>query len=137
VVRSLRSYIVVPARLERSDVGLVRLRVEELPLSRAVWRSLLKKELGSDAGLRSKMAAVPSNAEIGKLVTSDPAVMHGEPVFRGTRVPVRTLLDHLEAGDSLEVFLADFPTVTREQAVQFLELAGEAALAGLGANSSR
>jgi uncharacterized protein (DUF433 family) len=83
------------------------------------------------------MAAVPSNAEIGKLVTSDPAVMHGEPVFRGTRVPVRTLLDHLEAGDSLEVFLADFPTVTREQAVQFLELAGEAALAGLGANSSR
>jgi uncharacterized protein (DUF433 family) len=83
------------------------------------------------------MAIVRSREAIEQLVTADPAVMHGEPVFRGTRVPVRTLLDHLEAGDSLEVFLADFPTVTRDQAVQFLELAGEAALAGLGANSSR
>ena len=75
-------------------------------------------------------------AEIDRLVTVDADVMHGEPVFRGTRVPVRTLLEHLEAGDSLEVFLEDFPTVTREQAVRFLELAGEAALAGLGARSS-
>jgi uncharacterized protein (DUF433 family) len=75
-------------------------------------------------------------ATIEQVVSIDPDVMHGEPVFRGTRVPVRTLLDHLEEGDSLEVFLQDFPTVTREQAVQFLELAGEAALAGLGARSS-
>jgi uncharacterized protein (DUF433 family) len=50
--------------------------------------------------------------------------MSGVSVFRGTRVPVQTLLDHLEAGDSLGAFLADFPTVRREQAIQFLELAG-------------
>lgn len=79
---------------------------------------------------------MPSATSIAQVVAVDPNVMSGEPVFRGTRVPVRTLLDHLEAGDSLEVFLSDFPSVTREQAVQFLELAGEAALAGLGARSS-
>jgi uncharacterized protein (DUF433 family) len=82
------------------------------------------------------MASMPSATSIGQVVAVDPNVMSGEPVFRGTRVPVRTLLDHLEAGDSLEVFLSDFPSVSREQAVQFLELAGEAALAGLGARSS-
>jgi uncharacterized protein (DUF433 family) len=47
------------------------------------------------------------------------------PVFVGTRVPVRTLLDHLEAGDSLADFLQDFPSVTREQAVAALRLAGQ------------
>lgn len=61
----------------------------------------------------------------------NPRVMSGAPVFRGTRVPIQTLLDHLEAGDSLETFLNDFPTVTREQAVRFLELAGEAVLTDL------
>jgi uncharacterized protein (DUF433 family) len=63
--------------------------------------------------------------------------LSGAPVFRGTRVPVQTLLDHLEAGETLDAFLADFPTVRREQAIQFLELAGKAALAPLSANPSR
>ncbi len=49
-------------------------------------------------------------------------IMSGTPVFKGTRVPVQTLLDHLEAGDSLNVFLADFPSVKRQQAIDFLEL---------------
>ena len=52
-------------------------------------------------------------------------------MFRGTRVPVQTLIDHLEAGDSLDVFLEDFPSVTREPAIQFLEVAKDAALAGI------
>lgn len=56
-------------------------------------------------------------------------VLGGVPVFAGTRVPVQTLLDYLEAGDRLDDFLADFPTVRREQAVQVLELAGKAVLA--------
>ena len=47
----------------------------------------------------------------------------GTPVFRGTRVPVATFIDHLEGGDPLDVFLNDFPTVTREQTVEVLELA--------------
>ena len=54
-------------------------------------------------------------------VISDPEVMGGTPVFVGTRVPVRILFEHLEAGDSLEVFLADFPSVSRELAIKVLE----------------
>jgi len=55
-----------------------------------------------------------------KLITVDPEIHSGTPVFAGTRVPVKTLFDHLEAGDSLEVFLDDFPSVTREVAVALL-----------------
>ena len=57
------------------------------------------------------------------VVHRDPDILGGTPVFIGTRVPVRTLLDYLEAGDSLHEFLEDFPSVTREQAVAALELA--------------
>ena len=55
-------------------------------------------------------------------------VLGGVPVFSGTRVPVQALLDYLEAGDRLDDFLADFPTVRRELAVRALELAGRALL---------
>ena len=54
-------------------------------------------------------------------VISDPEILGGTPVFIGTRVPVRILFEHLEAGDPLEVFLEDFPSVGRELAVQVLE----------------
>ena len=54
-------------------------------------------------------------------ITRNPDVMHGVPVFRGTRVPVQTLFDYLEGGDSLKDFLAGFPTVGRELAAQVLE----------------
>jgi uncharacterized protein (DUF433 family) len=57
------------------------------------------------------------------VVHSDPDILGGTPVFVGTRVPVRTLLDYLEAGQPLHEFLEDFPSVTREQAVAALELA--------------
>ena len=60
------------------------------------------------------------------IVHSDPEILSGTPVFIGTRVPVQSLIDHLRAGDSLEVFLEDFPSVRREQAESALELAGEA-----------
>jgi len=60
------------------------------------------------------------------VVHSDPEIMHGTPVFRGTRVPVQTLFDYVEAGDSLERFLDHFPTVRREQAVAALEEASTA-----------
>ena len=59
------------------------------------------------------------------LVHRDPEILGGTPVFVGTRVPVRILFDYLEAGDSLEVFLDEFPFVTREQAGAALELARE------------
>ena len=54
-------------------------------------------------------------------IVSDPEILGGTPVFAGTRVPVRILFEHLEAGDSLEVFLEDFPSVSRELAIQVLE----------------
>lgn len=57
------------------------------------------------------------------VIHSDPEILSGTPVFVGTRVPIRALLDYLEAGDRLEDFLEDFPSVTREQAVAMLELA--------------
>jgi uncharacterized protein (DUF433 family) len=57
------------------------------------------------------------------VISCNPEVMGGTPVFRGTRVPVQTLLDHLEAGDSINDFLAGFPSVTREQVIRFLEQA--------------
>ena len=62
-------------------------------------------------------------------IIRDPEIMHGIPVFRGTRVPVQTLFDYLEGGDSLEEFLAGFPTVTRELAIQALDEAKDLLLA--------
>jgi uncharacterized protein (DUF433 family) len=63
------------------------------------------------------------------IVTIDPEIMSGTPCFTGTRVPARTLIDYLEAGDSLDDFVEDFPTVPREQAIAFLEEASERMLA--------
>ena len=66
--------------------------------------------------------------KLDQIVHSDPEVLSGEPVFVGTRVPVRNLLDYLEGGETLEEFREDFPSVTREQAIAFLEEAGRALL---------
>ncbi len=63
--------------------------------------------------------------DIKELITIDKDILGGQTVFKGTRVPVESLFDHLEAGVSLDDFLADFPTVTKEQAVALLELANK------------
>jgi uncharacterized protein (DUF433 family) len=55
------------------------------------------------------------------VVSCNPEIMGGAPVFAGTRVPVQTLLDYLEAGDSIDEFLEGFPSVTRQQVIDFLE----------------
>jgi uncharacterized protein (DUF433 family) len=55
------------------------------------------------------------------VVTQDPHILGGEPVFAGTRVPAKSLFDHLEAGDSIEQFLEGFPSVRREQVIALLE----------------
>ena len=60
-----------------------------------------------------------------RLIDRNPDVLGGTPVFSGTRVPVRILMEHLEAGDRLDDFLDDYPTVTREQAVALLRLAAD------------
>lgn len=55
------------------------------------------------------------------LITSSPDILGGTPVFAGTRVPVQTLIDYLEGGESIDAFLEGFPTVKREQVIAFLE----------------
>ena len=63
--------------------------------------------------------------EIATLITVDTDILGGQPVFSGTRVPVESLFDHLEAGISLYEFLEDFPTVTKEQAIAVLDVSNK------------
>lgn len=67
------------------------------------------------------------------VIHSDPGILGGTPVFVGTRVPVKTLYDYLEAGDSLDEFLNDFPGVSRDQAIAALEFGREMTEAHAGA----
>ena len=64
------------------------------------------------------------------LIERNPEILGGTPVFVGTRVPVRILMEHLEAGDALDEFLTDFPTVSRSQAVGVLERAHRILVSG-------
>jgi uncharacterized protein (DUF433 family) len=66
------------------------------------------------------------------MIVKDPQILGGEPVFRDTRVPFQALMDYLEGGQSLDEFLSDFPTVTRDVAIASLEEAKSLILAQLG-----
>jgi uncharacterized protein (DUF433 family) len=70
-------------------------------------------------------AGITMSTNLSNLVTRDPDILGGTPVFAGTRVPIDTLMAHLKAGDSLETFLGDFPSVSRQQAEAALDLAAE------------
>lgn len=59
----------------------------------------------------------------GQVIVSDPDILGGTPVFSGTRVPFQNLMDYLEAGDSIDLFLYDFPAVSRNQVIAALEVA--------------
>ena len=72
---------------------------------------------------------VEKKARLNDIVWIDPDRLSGEPCFRGTRVPIQALIDHIEGNATLEDFLAGFPSVSREQAIQFIELAKDSALA--------
>lgn len=69
------------------------------------------------------------NKIVTQAITKDPETMHGVPVFRGTRVPVQTLFEYLEGGETLEDFLEGFPTVSRALALEALEEAKQLLLA--------
>ncbi len=64
-------------------------------------------------------------ANIKDVITIDPETLGGQPVFKGTRVPVESLFDHLEEGISVDEFLADFDTVSKEQVFAVIEIAGK------------
>ena len=72
---------------------------------------------------------------IDSVITCDDEILSGTPVFKSTRVPIKNLIDYLEAGDSLDEFLDDFPSVSRDQAIQTLELAKEMLVTHAYANS--
>ncbi len=57
-----------------------------------------------------------------QIIQSDPEILGGTPVFSGTRVPIRSLFDHLEAGESIDGFLEGFPSVRRDQVIALLEI---------------
>ena len=63
-----------------------------------------------------------------EIIQSDPEILGGTPVFRGTRVPVRSLFDHLEGGESIDDFLEGFPSVRRDQVIALLEISQERVL---------
>lgn len=69
--------------------------------------------------------SVEQKLSIHEIVQLSPDIMHGIPCFAGTRVPVQTLLDYVAEGDTIDTFLADFPSVKREQATGLLALAQE------------
>ena len=85
-------------------------------------------EHGRDFGYREAMT-VEQKAQLQDVVWLDPDRMSGEPCFKGTRVPVQALVDHIEGNSTLDDFLEAFPSVSREQAVRFIELAKENLLA--------
>jgi uncharacterized protein (DUF433 family) len=63
-----------------------------------------------------------------KIIQSDPDILGGTPVFRGTRVPIRSLFEHLEGGESIDDFLEGFPSVRRDQVIALLEISQERVL---------
>ncbi|MFQ5580041.1 MAG: DUF433 domain-containing protein [Nitrospiria bacterium] len=66
-----------------------------------------------------------------RVVTRNPEIISGTPVFKGTRVPVQNLIDYLEAGDSIDEFLKGFSTVSKDQTISFLEEAKERVFASI------
>ena len=82
----------------------------------------LDSQTGMARQLISKDRPARANTTMAdKLIERNPNILSGTPVFLGTRVPVRILMEHLEAGDRLDDFLEDYPTVSREQAIGLLE----------------
>lgn len=82
--------------------------------------------------LDSERALRQTNDMATPAIIRDPEIMSGQPVFAGTRVLFQTLLDYIEGGETLDEFLDDFPTVTREMAITALENAKETLLASIG-----
>jgi uncharacterized protein (DUF433 family) len=82
--------------------------------------AVLRDALQLPAAERQELAA-RLLAQESSIVSADPKVMSGAPVFKGTRVLVQTLIEYLEAGDSIDDFLEGFPSVTREQVIAFLK----------------
>jgi uncharacterized protein (DUF433 family) len=87
-------------------------------------------------GVSHVQGASPSKDAV-SVIRRDPEIMSGTPVFAGTRVPIRNLIDYLKAGDNLDEFLDQFPSVSREQAIAALEDLAMATIGPLHADPPR
>lgn len=122
--------------LSRIEANISRLSLrEQLWLMERLAHRIRERMSGEQHLSDDKVSAVTNPVKIEqalpnleRIVISDEEIMSGTPVFANTRVPIQSLIDHLQAGDSLEDFLKGFPSVTREQAEAFLELALQSAL---------
>ncbi len=85
----------------------------------------------SERAERAARELIPADSLLAPYISVNPGRMHGEPVFKGTRVPVDYLFGHLRAGETIDAFLDGFEGVTREQAVAVLDLAARGMLEGL------
>jgi uncharacterized protein (DUF433 family) len=88
--------------------------------------------MNTDPCLSELIWGLRDNQDMAQAIIRDPEIMHGTPVFRGTRVPAQTLFDCIEGGETLEDFLEGFPTVSRDLALQALEDAKHLLLAHAG-----
>src|SRR5579864_6868811 len=100
-------------------------KIDASPAAALSWQSFISKPTRK----RSRVPELRDNEFVAQAITRDPETMHGIPVFRGTRVPVQTLFEYLEGGETLDDFLEGFPTVPRELALQALEEAKQLLLA--------
>ena len=82
-------------------------------------------------GPRQERELIPSDSPLSPFVSINPGRMHGEPCFRGTRIPIQMLFDYIEAGEPLSEFLEGFPDIPRDHAVAVLGLASRGLLEGL------
>lgn len=85
----------------------------------------------SPAPPRDERELIPPDSPLAAYISVNPGRMHGEPCFKGTRVPVQTLFDHLQAGEPISAFLRGFPDVSPQQAAAVIELASRGLLEGL------
>jgi uncharacterized protein (DUF433 family) len=81
--------------------------------------------------VREERELIPAESPLSPFISVNPGRMHAEPCFRGSRVPIQHLFDHLRAGDPLDEFLEGFPTVSREQAIAVIDLASRGLIDGL------
>jgi uncharacterized protein (DUF433 family) len=89
-------------------------------------RAEVPRALSCDLASVRRSRYIPCMVTVHGPIHSDPDTLSGTPCFAGTRVPIATLMDYLKAGDRLDDFLDDFPTVKRDQAVAVLEIADRA-----------
>jgi uncharacterized protein (DUF433 family) len=133
-------------RLDREEADLLEsyeadewASVDDLETEAARYQEYARVTFKKDSWVNIRISAkdLERIQKMERLITCDDEILSGTPVFKNTRVPIKNLIDYLETGDNFDEFLDDFPSVSREQVIQTLELAKEMLLSQAYANSYR